>query len=80
MTPGDTKAMNWSRLIQPLDSGTYDVGVLLKMLKELGYAGPIGLQGYAVKGDSKENLKRSIQAWRKLSDSLKSTEHTLKHR
>ena len=77
---GDTKTMNWSRLIQPLGSGTYDVGGVLKTLKELGYAGPIGLQGYGVKGDSKENLKRSIQAWRKLTDSLTSTEHTLKHR
>ena len=77
---GDTKAMNWNRLIQPLGSGTYDVGSVLKTLKELGYAGPIGLQGYGVKGDSKENLKRSIQAWRKLTDSLTSTEHTLKHR
>jgi sugar phosphate isomerase/epimerase len=77
---GDTKAMNWSRLIQPLGSGTYDVGGVLKTLKELGYAGPIALQGYGVKGDSKENLKRSIQAWRKLSDSLKSAEHTLRHR
>ncbi len=77
---GDTKTMNWSRLIRPLGSGTYDVGGVLKTLKELGYAGPIALQGYGIKGDSKENLKRSIQAWRKLSESLTSTEHTLKHR
>ncbi len=77
---GDTKTMNWNRLIQPLGSGTYDVGGVLKTLKELGYAGPVGLQGYAVKGDSKENLKRSIQAWRKLSDSLRSAERTLRNR
>ena len=77
---GDTKTMSWNRLIQPLGSGTYDVGGVLKTLKELGYAGPIGLQGYGVKGDSKENLKRSIQAWRKLTDSLTSTDHTLKHK
>ncbi len=68
---GDTKAMNWNRLIQPLGSGTYDVGAVLKTLKKLGYVGPIALQGYGIKGDSKENLKRSIQAWRKLSDSLR---------
>ena len=77
---GDTKNMNWTRLIRPLGSGTYDVGGVLKTLKELGYAGPIALQGYGLKGDPKENLKRSIQAWRKLSDSLTSTEHTLRHR
>jgi sugar phosphate isomerase/epimerase len=77
---GDTKTMNWTRLIRPLGSGTYDVGGVLKTLKELGYAGPIALQGYGLKGDPKENLKRSIQAWRKLSDSLKSTERTLRNR
>lgn len=77
---GDTKAMNWNRLIQPLGSGTYDVGGVLKTLKELGYAGPVALQGYGVKGDSKENLKRSIQAWRKLSDSLRIAERTLSNR
>jgi len=56
------------------------VGAVLKTLKELGYAGPIGLQGYGVKGDPKENLKRSIQAWRKLSDSLRIAERTLRNR
>ena len=69
---GDTKRMGWDRLIQPLGKGSYDVESLLVALKGIGYTGPIGLQGYAVKGDSKANLKQSIQAWRKLSDKLKS--------
>lgn len=68
---GDTKGMGWDRLIQPLGSGSYDVERLLVALKDIGYAGPIGLQGYAVKGDSKENLTRSIQAWRKMVEHLK---------
>jgi sugar phosphate isomerase/epimerase len=68
---GDTKSMGWDRLIQPLGSGSYDVESLLVAIKDIGYAGPIGLQGYAVKGDSKENLTRSIQAWRKMVARLK---------
>jgi sugar phosphate isomerase/epimerase len=68
---GDTKSMDWDRLIQPLDSGTYDVGRLLRTLAELAYTGPIALQGYGIKGDPKQNLARSIQAWRKLAESIK---------
>lgn len=67
---GDTKKMGWDRLIQPLGSGSYDVQSLVLALKDIGYTGPIGLQGYAVKGDSKENLKRSIQAWRNMVERL----------
>lgn len=57
----------WSRLIQPLDSGSFDLYGLLKALKDLGYAGPVGLQCYGVPGDKYENLKRSMAAWRRLS-------------
>ncbi len=57
---------SWSRLIQPLDAGTYDVGIVLRRLRELGYAGAIGLQGYGVKGPYRENLARSMAAWRTL--------------
>ena len=63
----DRDGTSWDRLIQTLDRGTLDNGVLLKMLKDLGYTGPIGLQCYGVKGDKRENLTRSIDAWRKLS-------------
>jgi sugar phosphate isomerase/epimerase len=61
---GDTRAMGWDRLIQTLDRGSFDVYGLLVTLRRLGYAGPIGLQCYAVKGDRRENLERSIGAWR----------------
>ena len=60
----------WDRLIQPLDRGSFDVYGLLKMLQEQGYTGPIGLQCYGVPGDKHENLKRSIEAWGKLSQRL----------
>jgi sugar phosphate isomerase/epimerase len=55
---------DWDRLIQTLDRGQYDVLALLSLLKQLGYDGPIGLQCYNIQGDIRENLTRSIQAWR----------------
>jgi sugar phosphate isomerase/epimerase len=61
---GDTRAMNWDRLIQPLGQGSYDVAGLLRSLRELGYDGPIGFQGYGIPGDSRELLKRTMQAWK----------------
>jgi sugar phosphate isomerase/epimerase len=57
----------WNRLIQTLDRGSYDVGNVLRTLKQSGYRGPIGLQGYGLSGDLRDNLARSIGAWRKLS-------------
>ena len=62
----DKGAAGWDRLIQPLDKGSFDNYELLKNLKDLGYRGPIGLQGYGIKGNAHENLKRSITAWKKL--------------
>ena len=47
---GDTRAMSWDRLIQPLDAGSYDVGAFLRTLRTVGYTGPVGFQGYNIKG------------------------------
>lgn len=55
---------NWDRLIQTLDRGDYDVYGVLTKLRRLGYDGPVGLQCYQVPGDRRENLKRSIDAWK----------------
>ncbi len=63
---GPPGQLGWDRLIQTLDRGTFDVGRVLKALKRLDYRGPIGLQCYAIPGDRRENLRRSIEAWRKL--------------
>ena len=63
----DRGGKDWDSLIQTLDRGSFDTYQFLKTLKELGYAGPIGLQGYGIKGDAYDNLKRSMEAWRKLS-------------
>ncbi len=64
---GDTRKMSWDRLIQPLGDGTFDNRKVLKILDEIGYAGPIGLQCYSIQGDDRANLARSMTAWRKLN-------------
>ncbi len=66
----DADGTGWDRLIQPLDSGSFDTLELLRILKDLGYTGPIGLQGYGIKGDKRENLRRSMEAWRGLKEKI----------
>ena len=63
----DSGGKDWKRLLQPLGEGTFDNGRVLKILDEIGYTGPVGLQCYLVKGDNKENLKASIDAWHALN-------------
>lgn len=58
------------RWIQPLDSGSYDLHGFLKILKDLGYRGPMGLQCYGIRGDAREHLARSMAAWRCLNARL----------
>ena len=50
--------------IKVLGEGTFDVRSLLGMLDRAGYHGPIGLQCFNLNGDPRENLKRSMAAWR----------------
>jgi sugar phosphate isomerase/epimerase len=64
---GDTRIYGWERLIQPLDAGTYDLEKFVRQLRALGYQGPVGFQGYNIKGDPREVLARSIAAWRKFT-------------
>lgn len=61
---GDTQKQDWDQLIQTLDRGSYDVAGFLRQLQGIGYAGPVGLQCYNLKGDPKDNLARSMAAWR----------------
>ncbi|MCC6127375.1 MAG: sugar phosphate isomerase/epimerase [Pirellulales bacterium] len=53
------------RAILPLGEGDYDVLAVLKTLKEVKYAGPIGLQSYKIPGDEVEHLKQSMTTWKK---------------
>jgi len=63
---------NWDRLIQPLDQGTFDVRGLLKILRRLGYTGPIGLMCYGIPGDAHDHLARSMATWRQWQKQLQS--------
>ncbi|MCP4450533.1 MAG: DUF1080 domain-containing protein [Planctomycetes bacterium] len=67
---GDTQAMNWNRLIQPLDQGTFDMYSLVKVLDDLNYSGPIGLQCYNIKAEPEDHLAASKRAWQILAQRL----------
>jgi sugar phosphate isomerase/epimerase len=64
---GDTKNMDWGKLIQPLDAGTYDVARFVRELLALGYTGPVGFQGYGIKDPPRTVLVRTQQAWREMT-------------
>ena len=59
---------DWDRLIQPLGNGSYDVRGFLTALKKVGFKGPIGLQGYGVKGDVHAHLKQAMKTWREYGE------------
>ena len=57
---------SWGQLIQTVDRGNYAQAALRAQLRAVGFQGPVGFQCYAIRGDSKTNLQRSINAWKKL--------------
>jgi sugar phosphate isomerase/epimerase len=57
----------WAQLIQTLDKGSYDVGIVLRKLTEIGFTGPIGFQGYGIEGNSRSILEPTMQGWKKLT-------------
>jgi sugar phosphate isomerase/epimerase len=64
----DSGGKDWKTLIQTLDRGTFDMRRCLKTLYNCGYTGPIGFQGYGIGGDARDNLKRTMNAWRELNN------------
>jgi len=63
----DSGGKDWKTLIQTLDRGTFDIERFLRTLYDCGYTGPIGFQGYGIGGDARDNLKRTMNAWRELN-------------
>jgi sugar phosphate isomerase/epimerase len=61
------KGSQWDRLIQTLDKGTFDVGRLVKKLRQIGFTGPIGFQGYNIRGEARSILAPTMEAWRKIA-------------
>ncbi len=67
----DIDGQDWKTLIQTLDRGTFDMRGFLETLRDAGYTGPIGFQGYGIGGDVYDNLKRTMAAWEKHSEVLR---------
>lgn len=63
---GDTKTMDWDRLIQPVGHGTFDLSGFVRMLGRVGYRGPVGFQGFGIKGEPAVVLEESMRAWEKM--------------
>jgi hypothetical protein len=59
--------------LETLDRGSYDVGGFLQPFIAAGYRGPIGLQCVSIPGDARDNLVRSMAAWKRLSARLASS-------
>lgn len=64
---GDTRQMGWDRLIQPLGVGSYQPAELLRLLDEIGYRGPVGLQCYGIREPARSHLAKSMHGWRALT-------------
>jgi len=56
--------------VEPLDSGELDQFFVLSVLKEIGFEGPIGIQGFSVGGDVYKRLERSVKMFRDLEARL----------
>lgn len=62
------------RTIVPIDQGNYDVAGFVRLLIQIGYRGPVGLQGFGIPGPSRDALERSIKKWREIIGSLNAHE------
>jgi sugar phosphate isomerase/epimerase len=67
---GNTREMEWDRLIQPLGQGSFDVLNVLRILKMNNYTGPVGLQCYNIPGEPSDFLKISMETWKKYMKEL----------
>jgi sugar phosphate isomerase/epimerase len=61
---GNTQAMDWDRLIQPLGEGSFDTYKLVKLAKDKGYDGLFGLQCYNIDQDCETALTKSMNTWK----------------
>ena len=67
---GETTGMGWAELIQPLGEGDFDVRRVLRVLKDRGYRGPIGLQGYGIRSRPELFFPASVEAYRRYLSEL----------
>ncbi len=52
---------------QRIGNGSYAAAGFVRRLHELGHAGPVGLQCFNVNGEPRPNLRRSMDAWKKMT-------------
>lgn len=53
-----------------LGDGAFDTARFLRMVRDVGYSGPVGHQFYNVQGDDREKLERASRAWKAIRANL----------
>lgn len=61
--------------VEPMGQGELDNFAILGFLREIGYNGMIGFQGYSIGGDVYANLRQSLSAFRDMERRLDSHSH-----
>ena len=61
--------------IEPLDEGELDNFAVLGALRDAGYGGMVGIQGYSIGGDVYTKLKRSLATFRDMERRLEEHPH-----
>jgi len=54
--------------IEPVGSGDFPLGEFINGLREVGFQGDVGFQGYSIGGDALKNLSQSINAFRQAAE------------
>jgi hypothetical protein len=67
---GDTDGNKDSTVSETsVDTDFYDTAAFLEKVRAVGYKGPVGFQGFGIRGEPREVLARTIKFWRKMNDS-----------
>jgi hypothetical protein len=61
--------------VEPMGQGELDNFAILGHLREIGYSGMVGFQGYSIGGDVYANLRQSLSAFRDMERRLDSHPH-----
>lgn len=61
----NTGSRDWSDVIQPLATSSYDISPFVALLKKHGYKGPVGLQNFKITGDVKEHHRTALETWKR---------------
>ena len=59
--------IRWKQLIQPLGQGTYDNAAVLRKLRDIGFDGPVGFQGYGITLPAAQIVTETMDGWKKLN-------------